>query len=295
MAMEDFWVFLTSLLFPLFYVLPLYVLPGNGGGSRRSKSVMRQRILITSLYVPLVFWIPAFVQLTTGSKGCFEEYKSVLPTSNSRILCGLLGLPMSGAVGHYYTAILVGIGPILILFVGSILTILLEGKTNCFKRDSIEAWIRDIVVAPCAEELYFRSGLMSFLYLNKVETKSLLLLSPMLFGVSHVHHMYDNIVHRRLSVRHAVIVAVVQFTYTYLFGCLAAFLLFKTGHIVAPVSAHALCNFFGVPRFGEITGYKYSTVIWIAHVFGVVGSASVIAWMAWDSRLGYVSMNPMSC
>jgi len=295
--MEGFWVFLISLLFPLFYVLPLYVLPGNAGGPRNSKSVMRQRIVVTIVYIPIVFWVPTFVQLTSGtSKGCFEDYDSMFSTSTSRLLFRLLGFPMSEPAGYYYAASLVGIVPILVLFVGSILTAILERKTQHFHRDSIEAWIRDVVVAPCAEELYFRAGVMSFLYLNKVESKALIFLSPMLFGVSHVHHIYDNIVHRRFDVRHAIIVAMMQVTYTYLFGCLAAFLLLKTGHIVAPICAHALCNYFGVPRFGEITGYKYSTVIRIAHICGVVGSACVIASIAWDSRFpGYVSMNPMSC
>jgi membrane protease YdiL (CAAX protease family) len=224
------------------------------------------------------------VQLVTGSKGCFEGQESLISEFFS-----VLGFPKLEVVS-YSIAMALGIVPILILFVGSILTILLERKDDFFSRDSIEAWIRDVIVAPCAEELYFRAGVISFLYLNKVETKALIFLSPMLFGLSHVHHMYDNIVHCRLSVRHAAVVAMVQFAYTYVFGCLAAFLLLKTGNILAPISAHALCT-----RFGDIKGYKYSTVIAIAHICGVVGLGSVIAWMAWDSRLGYVSMNPMTC
>uniref|UniRef100_A0A7N1A696 intramembrane prenyl-peptidase Rce1 n=1 Tax=Kalanchoe fedtschenkoi TaxID=63787 RepID=A0A7N1A696_KALFE len=38
-----------------------------------------------------------------------------------------------------------------------------------------------------------------------------------------------------------------QLCYTVLFGSFASLLLIRTGHLTAPIAAHILCNFMGLP------------------------------------------------
>lgn len=45
-----------------------------------------------------------------------------------------------------------------------------------------------------------------------------------------------------------------QYSYTYLFGCYATWLLLRTGHIWAAILPHAFCNYMGFPRFGLMAG-----------------------------------------
>lgn len=46
-----------------------------------------------------------------------------------------------------------------------------------------------------------------------------------------------------------------QFAYTTVFGWYASLLLLRTGHLAAPVAAHALCNGLGLPRFAAAARY----------------------------------------
>ncbi|WPT16659.1 hypothetical protein PSENEW3_00004667 [Picochlorum sp. SENEW3] len=48
----------------------------------------------------------------------------------------------------------------------------------------------------------------------------------------------------------------------------------KTGQLMAPLAAHAVCNFFGVPRFGELrqmSPQNYARCIIVCHMLGVCG------------------------
>lgn len=45
-----------------------------------------------------------------------------------------------------------------------------------------------------------------------------------------------------------------QFGYTSAFGCYATHLLLRSGHPVAPVLPHVLCNYMGFPQFSSIWG-----------------------------------------
>ena len=254
-----------SSLFPILFIVPLYVV--SKGQLRDNIHVIRKRMLATSMCVPLMSLIPTFI-----------ESKRQCPEDTS--LVALMGFKDV----FLYKDIVQGAVPVLILFVGSIMTIVLERRYRFVLRDSPETWIRDLCVAPVMEELCFRSGLVSYLYVRGWTPTHLILLSPLFFAISHIHHIYDNIYNRRMRFIHALIVAGIQCAYTYLFGCLAALLLLASGSFVAPCVAHMICNFFGFPRFSEIRYYKNKKVIIMGHTFGVVG---------FIVSLYYVSSHPM--
>jgi prenyl protein peptidase len=80
--------------------------------------------------------------------------------------------------------------------------------------------------------------------------KSIIFLSPVIFGLAHVHHFYEfRITHPKVPLVAAIVRSVVQFTYTSLFGAYATFLYLRTGSLLAVIVVHAFCNSMGLPRF----------------------------------------------
>ncbi len=258
---RDFITLFTSFLFPIIFVVPLYIV--SKGQRRADTRVVRKRMLATVLCVPTFSFIPTYIEF---KRSCSAD------TALSDVI-GFHSLDWPGVL----FAVLQGAVPVIILFVGSILTLALEThKSICTQRGRIEIWIRDLLVSPVMEELCFRSGLVSYLHLRQWGPTQLIRISPLFFAVSHVHHMYDNIYNRRMSVLNSLIVAVVQCGYTYAFGCFAVFLLLASGSFVSPCVAHILCNFFGFPSFGEIRYYTNKKVISIGHVLGIVGFTAAV-------------------
>ena len=90
--------------------------------------------------------------------------------------------------------------------------------------------------------------------------RSTIFLSPLVFGVAHLHHFYEfRITHPKVPVLAAVARSLMQFSYTYLFGIYATFIFLRTGSLLAVVAAHTLCNSMGLPRvWGFVEPYWYS-------------------------------------
>jgi membrane protease YdiL (CAAX protease family) len=78
------------------------------------------------------------------------------------------------------------------------------------------------------------------------------LIAPLFFGVAHLHHIYQFIVHEGVPIPQAVASAAFQFVYTTLFGWYSAFLFVCTGSVLAPTFAHCFCNAMGFPDFGGV-------------------------------------------
>lgn len=74
-------------------------------------------------------------------------------------------------------------------------------------------------------------------------------LSPVIFGLAHVHHFYEfRITHRQVPLAAALARSAFQLAYTTLFGAYATFLFLRTGSLLAICLAHAFCNCMGLPR-----------------------------------------------
>lgn len=89
---------------------------------------------------------------------------------------------------------------------------------------------------------------------------STVFLSPLVFGLAHVHHFYEfRKTNPQVSVVDAVARSVLQFSYTYLFGIYATFIFLRTGSLLAVIVTHAFCNSMGLPRvWGHVEPYWYS-------------------------------------
>ncbi len=65
----------------------------------------------------------------------------------------------------------------------------------------------------------------------------------------------------------------IQFAYTTIFGWYATFLLLRTGHLAACMTAHAFCNRMGFPNFGAMPHHRKSRSILTALAVGIAGFA----------------------
>lgn len=255
--------FVVSIMFPLIFIVPLHVV--SKGQGRDNPQVIRRRILATSIYVPLLSFIPAYLEYCrTCQQGTFRGFMELLGLGSSHVsLSGALSDALQGAM------------PIIVLFTGSILTLILENSSE-LRRGNVETWIRDLLSSPLMEEICFRSGLIAYLHLRQWNNNQLLFLSPLFFALSHLHHIYDYIYNRGMSIIYALIVSIVQFSYTYAFGCFGAYLFLRTGSLLSPFIAHMLCNFFGLPRFGNIRYYQNPKCITLGHLFGLLGFIKMV-------------------
>jgi len=113
-------------------------------------------------------------------------------------------------------------------------------------------WIfwRNHVVAPFTEEFTFRACMLPILLRNWSVNASIVI-SPMLFGIAHFHHMIEKI-QKGQDVKSALFMSSFQFAYTTIFGAYSAHLFVQTNHLAACVVVHAFCNFMGFPDFVEL-------------------------------------------
>ena len=89
---------------------------------------------------------------------------------------------------------------------------------------------------------------------------STVFLSPLVFGIAHVHHYYEfRVTHPHVPITAAMARSFIQFSYTYLFGVYATFIFLRTGSLLAVATVHAFCNSMGLPRvWGRVEPYWYS-------------------------------------
>lgn len=119
-------------------------------------------------------------------------------------------------------------------------------------------WIpwRNYIAGPLTEEVLFRSAAIPLMILARTSLTKTIFISPLVFGLAHVHHLYEfKVTHPRVPLGAAVLRSVFQLGYTTLFGAYATFLYLRTGSLVALFAVHVLCNCMGLPRvWGRVTG-----------------------------------------
>lgn len=105
------------------------------------------------------------------------------------------------------------------------------------------------------EEILFRSASVPLLLLAQTSNGTIIFLTPIVFGLAHVHHFYEfRISHPHTPVVSALLRSLLQFTYTTLFGGYATFIYLRTGSLLSVILVHAFCNWMGFPRFwGRVT------------------------------------------
>lgn len=103
---------------------------------------------------------------------------------------------------------------------------------------------------PVTEEVLFRSASVPLLLLSQTSNSTIIFLTPIIFGMAHVHHFYEfRISHPHTPVVRALLRSLLQFTYTTLFGGYATFIFLRSGSLLSVILVHAFCNWMGFPRF----------------------------------------------
>ncbi|KAH7393189.1 hypothetical protein BKA64DRAFT_602243 [Cadophora sp. MPI-SDFR-AT-0126] len=115
----------------------------------------------------------------------------------------------------------------------------------------ISGWIgwRNFVAGPITEEVLFRSASVPLLLLARTSNTTIIFLTPIIFGLAHIHHFYEfRITHPDTPVIAAIARSVLQLSYTTLFGGYVTFLYLRTGSLLGVILVHAFCNWMGLPR-----------------------------------------------
>ncbi|KAJ4289768.1 CAAX prenyl protease [Kalmusia sp. IMI 367209] len=232
-----------SVLFTVVYVLPFYLSSATRPSpqlTRDAPSSIRARVRAVTSSCILSLGLTVFVLNRSGH----------LPAAD---ILRLLGVWPASLLDTAKTILLVAI-----LFAGPLFE---HGVVDGALRDwvrgrevyaTLSSWIgyRNYVVGPVTEELIWRSLIIPLHVLAGFSGKKIIFLTPLYFGIAHVHHLYEfRLTHPQTPLVLAVLRSLFQFTYTSLFGFFAAFVFIRTGNVYSVILAHSFCNWMGLPRF----------------------------------------------
>jgi prenyl protein peptidase len=130
--------------------------------------------------------------------------------------------------------------------------------------------LRDYVFAPVTEEWAFRACMVPALCLDGWSFASAVAVAPIFFGAAHLHHVHEAVVYQGRPLRAALIAMCFQMTYTTVFGWYASWLFVRTGHLAAPVAAHAFCNLLGFPDFLRMSMHRYKVPLLASLVLSIL-------------------------
>ncbi|KAI2642778.1 CaaX protease [Xylaria nigripes] len=230
-------------IYTLIYVVPFYLSSATRPSrtlSRDAPSVIRARITLVSLTCIVCSLITLRI-LTLQNR-----------VTNGEALHSMgywpLGLP-EAAKSLLLTAILFS-GPLYE-------TLLVEGQWRRWLSlqpisELLTSWIpwRNVIAGPLTEEVLFRSAAVPLMLVAQTSVVRTIFLSPLIFGLAHVHHFYEfRLTHPHDPITAAFLRSLLQLTYTSLFGAYATFLFLRTGSLLAIFVVHAFCNIMGLPRF----------------------------------------------
>lgn len=144
-------------------------------------------------------------------------------------------------------------------------------------RTQSERWIllRNLFIAPLAEEVVFRACFVPVLFASQIMTQSqVIVVAPLFFALAHVHHAVICLQNAEPLGR-VLLRALFQCTYTTLFGCYTTFVFLRTGSLLAVVLCHSLCNALGLPDISFLIHpqsvlYPHRVLLGLGHVGGVL-------------------------
>ena len=160
--------------------------------------------------------------------------------------------------------------------------------------------LRAVVFAPLFEELVFRSCMLPLLCQSGSTCTRVVLVSPLLFGIAHLHHAFNSLQEGN-PVGQVVAVVALQTFYTSLFGIFANFVFLRTGHLAAVVVLHAFCNNMGFPapecmqEYSRAYPYRYGMSL--SMDLSVCGSVCLSVCLLWYCLRGsnMSAAWPISC
>ncbi|KAI2471701.1 hypothetical protein F4781DRAFT_386367 [Annulohypoxylon bovei var. microspora] len=232
----------NQVIYTLIYVVPFYLSSKTRPSSTLSRdapSVIRARIASVSL-TSVVCSTITFVILTSQGRATTAEALHAL---------------------GYWPVGLVEAGKCLlltaILFAGPLYEYLVvdEGWRDWLALRPLSVlfaeWTtwRNIVAGPFTEEVLFRSASVPLMLAAQTPVTTTIFLSPLVFGLSHLHHYYEfRVSNPHVPASFLLARSVMQLGYTTLFGAYATFLFLRSGSLLAIFAVHAFCNCMGLPR-----------------------------------------------
>uniref|UniRef100_A0A8D8N554 CAAX prenyl protease 2 n=1 Tax=Culex pipiens TaxID=7175 RepID=A0A8D8N554_CULPI len=220
------------------YVASLYV--WRSKHDRDHPSTIKRRFF--SVFVVMII-SPVFVALLT-SEGVFQRYS----------VWQIMGFRLEGL----FTAIVLPLVLTATLFLGPLSVTLTNGLWRIYSEpmywvNAVQnlMWLRNHLVAPLSEEFTFRACMLPLL-LQTFRPHVAMLITPLLFGLAHLHHIKERL-RDGTPLRVVLTVSFFQFFYTTIFGIYSAYLFVRSGHFAAPFVAHAFCNHMGFPDLQEVT------------------------------------------
>lgn len=251
--MADSYVTALLTIYMLIYVTPFYLFASTRPSPTRSRDaipVMRARIRSVTVSSCICSALTFFLLTHT------RENTSVLKTAH---LMGYLPLGFSEILKSLILTSILFSGP---LFEKGFV----DGEWKdwiCFRnlRTSVSTWIgwRNYIVGPITEEVLFRSASIPLVVSSQTSMARLILQTPLIFGLAHLHHFYEFCTtHPHAPMTAALVHSLLQFSYTTAFGAYATFIYVRTGSLYSVIMVHVLCNWIGLPRFGGLVGEYYN-------------------------------------
>ncbi|KAK0623451.1 hypothetical protein B0T14DRAFT_564807 [Immersiella caudata] len=263
-------------LYALLYFLPFYASSTTRPSptlSRDAPSVIRARI--RSVTISCFFCLAATAIILTNTAG--------VSPSTILHLTGIWPLALLDTLRVLSLTALLFLGPLFHYFIVD------SGWQDWLRLTPFHelhaewtTW-RNIVIGPVTEEFLFRSASIPLMLIARTSISKTIFLSPIIFGLAHVHHFYEfRLTHPEVPAAAAFLRSIFQFAYTTLFGAYATFLYVRSGSLLAACAVHAFCNCMGLPKlWGRVRRYypalrseESGNVLWTVtyYIFLVAGA-----------------------
>lgn len=249
------------------YVAPFYL---RHGLARNSPSTIKFRMATTTA-TSLVAWLPL----------CWSLQKQ----GKSPLLLHLLGLRWHGMLA----AVLRPAALTACLFTGPILQSWLSQTHHESCQSGLQT-LRNLIVAPLTEEFCFRACMAPLFLLEGCSRIRTVLITPVMFGVAHLHHLVELVKFQGLKPHLAALQVSFQFLYTTIFGWYVTHVFLSTGHLASAVVVHAICNWQGFPPLADLKGHPHCRQLLLAYATGIAICARQFS--AWTMTSDYTSYWP---
>jgi membrane protease YdiL (CAAX protease family) len=150
-------------------------------------------------------------------------------------------------------------------------------NANWIKHLVINTWsysdyitVRALIVGPITEEIVYRSCMVSCLLASGWDAWNSVVISSVLFGVSHTHHLFEHLYHGNHPIFKALVTILFQLCYTTVFAAYCGYIFVKTGNLLSCVLIHSWCNHFSIPDFAAIKVHPNRVLIIGIYVSGIL-------------------------
>lgn len=234
-----------AVLCGLLFVSSLYV-RGDVRVSRNDRSEVKRRMVAVSVAAAIGI---VLLRVAYDSERCTFSF---LALCGVRVDVGGTLLPLLHVV---------------LLFAGPLVQVWYESDYDGDWRTWSLVDFRNLVFAPVLEEVVFRSLVCAALRVGAGwSVERTVVVSSLLFGAAHVHHIVHHVVVERIAWSRAALAVLAQFAYTTLFGLYTSYVYVQHGQLLAVCLMHSFCNRMGFP---DILGAREHVGVAVAYVGGL--------------------------